>query len=81
MVLIITIVFKDVITCTVVSSYQCSGEKKLPPSPGYLLFYMEVAGTFKTLITGCLTAWDHDPVGINVQDDMIPEKYVLANCA
>jgi hypothetical protein len=51
--------------------------KNLPPSPGYLLFYVEVVGTFKTLITSCLTAWDHDPIGINVQDNAIPEKYVL----
>jgi len=42
---------------------------------------MQVVGTFKTLITICLTAWHHDPAGINVQDDMIPEKYVFANCA
>jgi len=78
-VLIINIIFRDVIACTVVSSYQCSGEKKLAPSSISRVSPLLCGDSrdFKTLITNCLTAWDHNPVGINVQDDVIPEKYVL----
>jgi hypothetical protein len=83
MVLIINIVFRDVITCTLVSSYQCFGAKNCLHIQGISssVLNMEAVGTFKTLITTWLTTCCHDPEDSNVQDDMIPEKCVFANCA